>query len=65
VLVQEAGIMPMLHRTMVATIVEESVIRGVIMESKVGRETILTKRVMLLVMLTSLTEPVHEYIKHP
>ena len=46
VLVQEAGITPMLHRTMVATLVEEGVIRGVIVESKAGREAILAKRVI-------------------
>ena len=33
VLVQEAGITPMLHRTMVSPIVEEGAIRGVIVES--------------------------------
>ena len=46
VLVQEAGITPMLHRTMVATIVEDGVIKGVIVESKAGREAILAKRVI-------------------
>ena len=46
VLVEEAGITPMLHRTMVATIVENSMIKGVIVESKAGREAILAKRVI-------------------
>ena len=46
VLVEEAGITPMLHRTMVATIVEDAVIKGVIVESKAGREAILAKRVI-------------------
>jgi ribulose 1,5-bisphosphate synthetase/thiazole synthase len=46
VLVQEAGITPMLHRTMVATIVEGDVIKGVIVESKGGREAILAKRII-------------------
>jgi NADPH-dependent 2,4-dienoyl-CoA reductase/sulfur reductase-like enzyme len=34
VLVEEAGIFPMLHRTMVATIVENHVIQGVIVDIK-------------------------------
>ena len=46
VLVEEAGITPMLHRTMVATIVENKVIQGVIVESKAGREAIMAKRVI-------------------
>ncbi|NND81785.1 MAG: FAD-dependent oxidoreductase [Gammaproteobacteria bacterium] len=46
VLVQEAGITPMLHRMMVATIVEGGVIKGVIVESKAGREAILAQRVI-------------------
>lgn len=46
VLVQEAGITPMLHRTVVAPIVENGVIKGVIVESKSGREAILAKRVI-------------------
>lgn len=45
-LVQEAGIHPMLHRTMVAPIIENGAIRGVITESKAGREAILAKRVV-------------------
>src|ERR1700744_1467976 len=46
VLVQEAGIRPLLHRLCVAPIVEEGVLRGVITESKAGREAILAKRVI-------------------
>ena len=46
VLVEEAGITPMLHRTGVAPIVEHGIIKGVIVESKSGREAILAKRVI-------------------
>jgi ribulose 1,5-bisphosphate synthetase/thiazole synthase len=46
VLVQEAGVEPMLHRTFVAPIVEGSVLRGVIVESKAGREAILAQRIV-------------------
>jgi ribulose 1,5-bisphosphate synthetase/thiazole synthase len=46
VLVQEAGIEPMLHRLCVAPIVENGSIQGVITESKSGREAILAKRVI-------------------
>ena len=46
VLVQEAGITPMLHRLAVLPIVEDGAIRGVITESKSGREAILAKRVV-------------------
>jgi ribulose 1,5-bisphosphate synthetase/thiazole synthase len=46
VLVQEAGVEPMLHRTFVAPIVERGAIRGIITESKAGREAILAKRVI-------------------
>jgi ribulose 1,5-bisphosphate synthetase/thiazole synthase len=46
VLVQEAGITPMLHRLGVAPIVENGAIVGVITESKAGREAILAKRVI-------------------
>jgi len=46
VLVQEAGVEPMLHRTFVAPIVENGTIRGIITESKAGREAILAKRVI-------------------
>jgi FAD dependent oxidoreductase len=46
VLVQEAGITPLLHRLCVAPILENGAIRGVITESKAGREAILAKRVI-------------------
>jgi len=46
VLVLEAGVQPLLHRLCVAPIVEGGVIRGVITESKAGREAILAKRVI-------------------
>lgn len=46
VLVEEAGVHPMLHRLCVAPIVEDGVIRGVITESKSGREAILAQRVV-------------------
>ncbi len=46
VLVQEAGIKPMLHRLCVAPIVEGGAVRGVITESKSGREAILAKRIV-------------------
>src|ERR1700753_888812 len=46
VLVAEAGVQPLLHRMFVAPIVENGVIRGVITESKAGREAILAKRVI-------------------
>ena len=45
-LVEEAGIHPMLHRQFVAPIMEGDTICGVIVESKVGREAILAKRVI-------------------
>lgn len=45
-LAQEAGIHPMLHRVVVAPIMEGNVIRGVITESKAGREALLAKRVI-------------------
>src|ERR1700753_935318 len=46
VLVQEAGVTPMLHRMFVAPIVKDGAIVGVITESKSGREAILAKRVV-------------------
>jgi hypothetical protein len=46
VLVEEAGITPFLHRLAVRPIVEDGTIRGVITESKSGREAILAKRVV-------------------
>lgn len=45
-LVTEAGIHPMLHRLFVAPIVAEGAIRGIITESKAGREAILAERVI-------------------
>jgi hypothetical protein len=46
VVVQEAGVTPLLHRLCVAPIVEDGIIRGVITESKSGREAILAARVV-------------------
>jgi ribulose 1,5-bisphosphate synthetase/thiazole synthase len=46
VLVEEAGITPLLHRLCVAPIMEGKAIRGIIIESKAGREAILAKRVI-------------------
>jgi ribulose 1,5-bisphosphate synthetase/thiazole synthase len=46
VLVREAGVQPMLHRLCVAPIVTDNIIRGVITESKSGREAILARRVI-------------------
>src|SRR5271169_6406290 len=46
VLVDEAGIKPLLHRLCVAPIMENGAICGVITESKAGREAILAKRVI-------------------
>src|SRR5262245_52209985 len=46
VLVEEAGITPLLHRLAVRPIVEHGAIRGVITESKSGREAVLAKRVV-------------------
>lgn len=45
-LVEENGIHPMLHRLFVAPIVEDGALRGVITESKSGREAILARRVV-------------------
>lgn len=45
-LVEEAGITPMLHRLFVAPILEGGAIRGVVTESKAGREAILARRVV-------------------
>lgn len=45
-LVEEAGITPMLHRQFVAPIMEGATIRGILTESKAGREAILAKRVI-------------------
>src|SRR5260370_28851761 len=46
VLVEEAGVKPLLHRLCVAPIVENGAICGVITESKAGREAILARRVI-------------------
>jgi ribulose 1,5-bisphosphate synthetase/thiazole synthase len=46
VLVQEAGITPMLHRLGATPVMEGRTIKGVITESKAGREAILAKRVI-------------------
>ena len=46
VLVQEAGVAPLLHRLCVAPIMENGAIRGVITESKAAREAILAGRVI-------------------
>jgi ribulose 1,5-bisphosphate synthetase/thiazole synthase len=46
VLVDEAGVRPMLHRLFVAPFVEDGEIRGVIVESKAGRQAILARRVV-------------------
>jgi hypothetical protein len=46
VLVEEAGIHPMLHRTFVAPVLEGDAITGIVTESKAGREAILARRVI-------------------
>jgi ribulose 1,5-bisphosphate synthetase/thiazole synthase len=46
VVVEEAGVQPLLHRLCVAPIVEDGVVAGVITESKSGREAILAGRVI-------------------
>lgn len=46
VLVQEANIVPMLHRMFVAPVMDGNRITGAIVESKAGREAILAKRVI-------------------
>jgi ribulose 1,5-bisphosphate synthetase/thiazole synthase len=46
VLVEEAGVTPLLHRLCVAPIMEGKALRGVITESKAGREAILARRVI-------------------
>jgi hypothetical protein len=45
-LVEEAGVHPMLHRLVVAPVMDGDVVRGVITESKAGREAILAQRVI-------------------
>lgn len=46
VLVEEAGVHPMLHRTFVAPIVDGDAVTGIITESKAGREAIRARRVI-------------------
>ncbi|MFZ4718714.1 MAG: FAD-dependent oxidoreductase [Ilumatobacteraceae bacterium] len=46
VLVQEAGIHPMLHRSFVAPVMDGDRVRGIITESKAGREAILGRVVI-------------------
>src|SRR5450755_3534493 len=46
VLVEEAGVQPLLHRLGVAPILDACAIRGVTTESKAGREAILARRVI-------------------
>lgn len=46
VLVEEAGVHPMLHRTFVAPIVAGGQVTGIITESKAGREAIRARRVI-------------------
>ncbi len=46
VLVQEAGVHPMLHRMFVAPLMDGDTITGIVVESKAGREAILAKRVI-------------------
>ncbi len=45
-MVKEAGILPLLHCTIVDVIMEGSTVKGVITESKSGRQAILAKRVI-------------------
>ena len=45
-LVQEAGIHPMLHRLVVAPVMDGDLLKGVIVESKAGREAILAHRII-------------------
>ena len=46
VLVEEAGVRPLLHRLCVAPILENGAVCGVITESKAGREAILARRII-------------------
>jgi len=45
-LVEEAGVHPMLHRLVVAPVMEGDAVTGVLVESKAGREAILARRVI-------------------
>ncbi|NJD59212.1 MAG: pyridine nucleotide-disulfide oxidoreductase [Anaerolineales bacterium] len=46
VMVQEAGVIPLLHSVVIDTIIEDSIIKGVIIHNKSGRQAILAKRVI-------------------
>ena len=46
VLVQEAGIHPMLHRSFVSPVMDGDTVIGIVTESKAGREAILARRVI-------------------
>ncbi len=46
VMVEEAGVRPMLHRLAVAPVIEHGAVCGVITETKAGREAILARRVI-------------------
>jgi hypothetical protein len=46
IMVQEAGIHPLLHSVVIDTIVEDDQIKGVILHNKSGRQAILAKRVI-------------------
>jgi len=64
VLVEEAGVKPLLHRLAVAPLVVDGAITGVVTESKAGREAILAKRVIDATgdadMATRAGAPVHK-----
>ena len=45
-MIREAGVVPLLHCTVVDAIMEDGIIKGVITESKSGRQAILAKRVI-------------------
>ena len=45
-MVEEAGVHPMLHRLFVAPVMDGNRVRGIITESKAGREAILAERVI-------------------
>ncbi len=46
IMVKEAGIEPLLHSTAVDAVMEDNTIKGIIIESKSGRQAILAKRVV-------------------
>jgi ribulose 1,5-bisphosphate synthetase/thiazole synthase len=46
VMVHEAGVLPLLHSVVIDTIVEGSIIKGVIIHNKSGRQAIVAKRVI-------------------